>query len=182
MELIKKGRVGLITGGARGIGYAAARNLAREGAVLVLVDINGDRVKESARKLSEETGTEAIGIAADISSESDVKKMVLEATDRFGRIDLFLNSAAILSDNLFLEFDAGPVGPDAQSLSLRPDAVSAQHPSRHGRAQIRARRMHGIGFCTLRSITPVVLRGREGWRDCAWSSRWRRRSAAPVSP
>src|SRR3954447_2787768 len=103
MELIKKGRVGLITGGARGIGYAAARNLAREGASLALVDINGDRVKASATRLSDETGALAIGIAADISSESDVKKMVREVTDRFGQIDLFLNSAAILSDNLFLE-------------------------------------------------------------------------------
>jgi NAD(P)-dependent dehydrogenase (short-subunit alcohol dehydrogenase family) len=103
MELIKKGRVGLITGGARGIGYAAARNLAGEGASLALVDVNGDRVKESARKLSEETGAAAIGIAADISSESDVQRMVREATHRFGRIDLFLNSAAILADNLFLE-------------------------------------------------------------------------------
>ncbi len=103
MELIKKGRVGLITGGARGIGYAAARNLAGEGASLALVDVNGDRVKESARKLSEETGAAAIGIVADISSESDVQRMVREATDRFGRIDLFLNSAAILADNLFLE-------------------------------------------------------------------------------
>ena len=103
MEMIKKGRVGLITGGARGIGYAAARNLAGEGASLALVDINSDRVKESARRLSDETGVAVIGIAADISSESDVQRMVREATDRFGRIDLFLNSAAILSDNLFLE-------------------------------------------------------------------------------
>lgn len=103
MELIKKGRVALITGGARGIGFAAARNLAREGANLALVDINAERVKESARKLSDETGCTAIGIATDISSESEVQKMVREATDKFGRIELFLNSAAILADNLFLE-------------------------------------------------------------------------------
>jgi NAD(P)-dependent dehydrogenase (short-subunit alcohol dehydrogenase family) len=103
MELIKKGRVALITGGARGIGLAAARKLAREGAVLVLVDIDGERVNVAARKLAEEDGCAAVGIAADISSETDVQGMVREATERFGRIDLFLNSAAILADNLFLE-------------------------------------------------------------------------------
>jgi NAD(P)-dependent dehydrogenase (short-subunit alcohol dehydrogenase family) len=103
MDLFKADRVALITGGGRGIGFACARNLAREGVKVALVDINGERVKESARKLSEETGTPSIGIRADISSESDVAQMVAEATAKFGRVDLFLNSAAILADNLFLE-------------------------------------------------------------------------------
>jgi len=103
MEMIGKGRVALITGGARGIGYATARNLAREGVDIALADINAEHVRESARRLAQETGVAAIGIAADISSECDVKDMVREATDRFGKIDLFLNSAAILADNLFLE-------------------------------------------------------------------------------
>jgi NAD(P)-dependent dehydrogenase (short-subunit alcohol dehydrogenase family) len=103
MDLFKEGRTALITGGARGMGYACARNLAREGVKVAIVDINGDRIKDSARKLTEETGNEAIGIQADISSEAEVARMVKEATDKFGKIDLFLNSAAILADNLFLE-------------------------------------------------------------------------------
>src|ERR1039457_5102941 len=103
MDLFKAERVALITGGARGMGFACARNLAREGVKVALVDINGDRVKESARKLTEETGTPAIGIRTDISSESEVASMVAEANAKFCRIHLFLNSAAILADNLFLE-------------------------------------------------------------------------------
>ena len=103
MDLFKKDRVALITGGARGMGYACARNLAREGVKVAIVDINGDRIKDSARKLTEETGTDAIGIQADISSEAEVARKVKEANDKFGKIDLFLNSAAILADNLFLE-------------------------------------------------------------------------------
>ena len=101
--MFKQGRVALITGGARGMGYACARNLAREGVKVVIVDINGDKIKDSARKLTVETGIDAIGIQADISSEAEVARMVKEATDKFGKIDLFLNSAAILADNLFLE-------------------------------------------------------------------------------
>ncbi len=103
MDLFKADRVALITGGARGMGYACARNLAREGVKVAIVDINGERVRDSARKLTEGTGTAAIGIQADISSESDVARMVAEANAKFGKIDLFLNSAAILADNLFLE-------------------------------------------------------------------------------
>lgn len=103
MQLFEEGRVALITGGARGIGYACARNLAREGVKVALVDINGDLVRASAKKLAEETGQESIGIAADISSEADVARMVQEATGAFGKIDLFLNSAAILADKTFLE-------------------------------------------------------------------------------
>jgi NAD(P)-dependent dehydrogenase (short-subunit alcohol dehydrogenase family) len=103
MNLFEQGRVALITGGARGIGYACARSLALEGVKVALVDINGDRVRESAENLTNETGTAAIGIAADISSETDVARMVKEATGEFGKIDLFLNSAAILADKTFLE-------------------------------------------------------------------------------
>jgi len=103
MEPFAKDRVALITGGARGIGYACARNLSREGVKVAIVDINGERIQESARKLTEETGTPAIGIQADISSESDVARMVDEANAALGKIDIFLNSAAILADNLFLD-------------------------------------------------------------------------------
>lgn len=103
MELFTKDRVTLITGGARGIGFACALNLAREGVRVAIVDISGDRVTESAAKLTAETGTAAIGIQADISSEADVARMVAEVNAKFGRIDLFLNSAAILADSLFLE-------------------------------------------------------------------------------
>jgi NAD(P)-dependent dehydrogenase (short-subunit alcohol dehydrogenase family) len=103
MDLVRKDRVALITGGARGIGFACARNLAREGASLALVDIDGRRVVESAHKLSHESGCVVVGVQADISGEGDVRKMVDEVNARFGRIDLFLNSAAILADKLFLE-------------------------------------------------------------------------------
>jgi NAD(P)-dependent dehydrogenase (short-subunit alcohol dehydrogenase family) len=103
MEQFAKDRVALITGGVRGIGFACARNLSREGVKVALVDISGDRIQESARKLTEETGTAAIGIQADISVESDVARLVAEANSTFGKVDIFLNSAAILADNLFLD-------------------------------------------------------------------------------
>jgi NAD(P)-dependent dehydrogenase (short-subunit alcohol dehydrogenase family) len=103
MEPFAKDRVALITGAARGIGFACALNLAQQGVKVALVDINGDRIKDAASRITAETGTTAVGIQADISAESDVTRMAAEADKAFGKVDIFLNSAAILSDNLFLE-------------------------------------------------------------------------------
>jgi NAD(P)-dependent dehydrogenase (short-subunit alcohol dehydrogenase family) len=103
MEPFAKDRVALITGAARGIGFACALNLAHQGVKVALVDINGDRIKDAASRITAETGTAAVGIQADISAESDVARMAAEVNKAFGKVDIFLNSAAILADNLFLE-------------------------------------------------------------------------------
>jgi len=99
MELGVKDRVALVTGGARGIGLAAAALLAGEGAKVALVDINGAAAKASAAEL----GHGAIGIGADITSETDCAAMVGEVTRQFGRLDILVNSAAVLDDKLFLD-------------------------------------------------------------------------------
>jgi NAD(P)-dependent dehydrogenase (short-subunit alcohol dehydrogenase family) len=101
MELQLKGKVALVTGGARGIGFATAQMLAAEGADVVIVDINAGAAEDAARKLGADT--QAMGIGVDISKKDDVERMVSAASRRFGRIDIFVNSAAVLDDKLFLE-------------------------------------------------------------------------------
>lgn len=103
MQLVNPGRVALVTGGARGIGFAAAGILAREGARLVLVDINGEQARASAARLHEAHGVEAIGLGTDISDEAQVAAMAAAARERFGHVDIFINSAAIVDDMLVLE-------------------------------------------------------------------------------
>lgn len=103
MQMGLEGKVALVTGGARGIGFAAARMMAAEGAKLVLVDINGDAARKAAEDLS--ATTVALGVAADISNRDDVKRMVESAAAQFGGIDIFVNSAAVLDDKLFLDSD-----------------------------------------------------------------------------
>src|SRR5207248_5550749 len=101
-----EGKVALITGGARGIGYAAAKIFAEGGAKVALVDINGELVEMSAVKLGGETGAQVAGIRADVTSESDVDAMVASAARTLGPVDIFVSSAAILDDKLFLESQA----------------------------------------------------------------------------
>jgi NAD(P)-dependent dehydrogenase (short-subunit alcohol dehydrogenase family) len=103
MELRFDGRTALITGGARGIGYAAARLLAQGGAKLALVDINGELVEQAARALASETGSQVIGVRADVTSEADVDAMIAQVTAKAGAADIFVSSAAILDDKLFLD-------------------------------------------------------------------------------
>ncbi len=101
METGLRGRVALITGGARGIGFAAASLLAKEGVKLALVDINGESAERAASDLG--SSTEAIGLRVDITNEAEVKAMVDAVVARFGAIDILINSAAVLDDKLFLE-------------------------------------------------------------------------------
>src|SRR6185503_15371639 len=106
MELRFDEKVALITGGARGIGYAAAKIFAEGGAKVALVDINGELVEKSAEKLAGETGAEVIGIRADVTSQSDVDAMAASTAGKLGPVDIFVSSAAILDEKLFLESQA----------------------------------------------------------------------------
>jgi NAD(P)-dependent dehydrogenase (short-subunit alcohol dehydrogenase family) len=103
VKLNKESRVTVVVGGARGIGYAAACLLANENAKIVLVDLDETRVQHSANTLATETGIEAIGLRADITSMEDVQAMTDKVVAKFGRIDALINSAAVLDDKLFLD-------------------------------------------------------------------------------
>jgi NAD(P)-dependent dehydrogenase (short-subunit alcohol dehydrogenase family) len=103
VDLKFDGKVALITGGARGIGYATARILAQGGAKVALIDINGEQAQASAAKLAQETNTRAIGIRADVTSEAEIRAMAQKLAEDLGPVDIFVNSAAIVDDKLFLE-------------------------------------------------------------------------------
>jgi len=100
-----KDRAALITGGARGIGYATARILAAEGARLALVDIDGDAARQAAERLTAETGAQAVGIRTDITDLADVRDMAKKAEAALGSVDIAINSAAVVDDKTFLESD-----------------------------------------------------------------------------
>jgi NAD(P)-dependent dehydrogenase (short-subunit alcohol dehydrogenase family) len=102
MELRYDGRTALVTGGARGIGYATARLLAGGGARVALADIDVDAVQRAARKLGDEIATPVLGLKADVSSEAEVESLFSETERGLGGIDILVTSAAILDEKLFL--------------------------------------------------------------------------------
>jgi 3-oxoacyl-[acyl-carrier protein] reductase len=86
--------VAVITGGARGIGYATAEALGRDGYALVLADLDAAAGTEAAARL-EEAGYTAIGVRTDVADPASVQGLAAEVLERFGRIDVLVNNAGI---------------------------------------------------------------------------------------
>jgi len=97
------GKVAMVTGGAGGIGGATARALAREGASVVVVDIDGERAEQVARAISASEGP-AFSVSADLSEEREVVMAIEQATSRYGRLDVLHNNAT-LTESDFLSRD-----------------------------------------------------------------------------
>ncbi|MEO6943059.1 MAG: glucose 1-dehydrogenase [Terrimesophilobacter sp.] len=89
------GKRSIITGGAGGIGSATARAFAKEGARVAIVDLDEVAATRVADEISA-SGGEAIAIGADVSSESDVERVVAIVVDTFGGLDVLFNNAGII--------------------------------------------------------------------------------------
>jgi NAD(P)-dependent dehydrogenase (short-subunit alcohol dehydrogenase family) len=90
-----KDKVAIVTGGGAGIGEAIALKYAQEGAKVVVAEINPNRGNSSAQAIQKQGG-EGIFVPTDVSSEDQVKALVQTAIERYGRIDILVNNAAIL--------------------------------------------------------------------------------------
>jgi NAD(P)-dependent dehydrogenase (short-subunit alcohol dehydrogenase family) len=88
-------KVTIVTGGASGMGRVAAGLFAKEGARLVLADVSEEAV-ESAAEDVRKAGGQATAVVADVSKESDAKKMVDHAVSTFGRVDVLYNNAGVM--------------------------------------------------------------------------------------
>jgi NAD(P)-dependent dehydrogenase (short-subunit alcohol dehydrogenase family) len=89
-----EGKIGLVTGSGMGIGRAIARTMAREGAKVVVADINREQGEETVALIAAAGGT-ALFVAADMTEEEQVRAMVAAAVDAWGRLDVACNSAAL---------------------------------------------------------------------------------------
>jgi len=94
MEQRFQGRVAVVTGASGGIGRAAARRFAREGASVVAVDLPSSDVGDFAASLEKE-GARALAVHADVTDAEAVRGYVARAVERFGGIDALFNNAGI---------------------------------------------------------------------------------------
>jgi len=89
-----KDKVAIITGGAEGIGKAYALGFAKEGAKIVVADINLPASKALVEILKSQ-GNEAVAVKTDVSSVADTQNMVEKTLKKFGKVDILINNAAV---------------------------------------------------------------------------------------
>ena len=90
-----KDKVAIVTGAAQGIGAAVAREFAREGAKVAVVDLAAERAEEVAAQLRAQ-GHDAIGIGCNVAKRAEVDAMVAALHARFGHVDILVNNAGII--------------------------------------------------------------------------------------
>ena len=93
MDLGIKDKTAVVCGASRGLGYASARELAAEGANLVICARGAEALEGAARRIAEDTGAKALAVAADVSVAEDISRVVQTALDAFGGIEILVNNA-----------------------------------------------------------------------------------------
>jgi NAD(P)-dependent dehydrogenase (short-subunit alcohol dehydrogenase family) len=89
------GKVALVTGGARGLGRVIAEALHSAGAAVALSARDLDLAAKAAAGLVDASGGRALGVAADVTRDADVRNMVAQVLDAYGRLDILVNNAGI---------------------------------------------------------------------------------------
>ncbi|PRD43803.1 L-iditol 2-dehydrogenase [Phyllobacterium phragmitis] len=129
-----EGKSALITGAARGIGLAFAEAFVREGATVVIADIDLDRARESAAKL----GERAHAVHIDVTDIASIERAVTETEAKIGGIDILVNNAAL--------FDMAPIVEITRESYERLYAVN----------------VHGVLFTMQAVARSMIKRGRGG--------------------
>jgi NAD(P)-dependent dehydrogenase (short-subunit alcohol dehydrogenase family) len=88
-----QGKVAIVTGAASGIGAASAEALAREGARVVVADLDGDRARAQAQQIGRDGG-DAVSIQFDLGDEASIERLIAQTLATFGRVDVLHNNAA----------------------------------------------------------------------------------------
>lgn len=90
-----EGQCAIVTGASYGIGFAAARRFAEEGASVIIADVRGH--EEAAERLRA-SGADAVAVMTDVTNDKSVNALVTSTVDRFGKVDILVNNAAISAE------------------------------------------------------------------------------------
>ena len=150
-----EGEVCAVTGALGGMGVEICREFARNGANIVLLDLDEEKVKEAATALSEEFGVHAEGFRMNACSEDEVQAAVDATIAAFGRVDVLVNTAGILR---FAPMEDLPLSDwnDLINVNLTGYFITSQ---RFGREMIKAGRGRLVHISTVASHSPETFSG-----------------------
>ncbi|MBN1811669.1 MAG: beta-ketoacyl-ACP reductase [Anaerolineae bacterium] len=132
----------LITGGAAGIGKATAQRFIEEGAAVVICDVN----EEAGQRALAELGPQAAFYQVDVTNRRDVQNWIDEVVARYGRIDVLVNNAGVLRDNMLVRVKDGELVKQMPEQDF--DLVIAVN-------------LKGVFNCT-QAVAPVMIRQGSG--------------------
>jgi 3-oxoacyl-[acyl-carrier protein] reductase len=89
------GKVAVVTGGSKGIGLAIASSLSAAGANVVICSRNGDQASKVAQDLASRAPGSVVGVACDMRRFDEVRRLIADAVERFGRLDILINNAGV---------------------------------------------------------------------------------------
>jgi NAD(P)-dependent dehydrogenase (short-subunit alcohol dehydrogenase family) len=141
--------VAIVTGGGMGLGEALSEELGRQGATVVVADIDGDAARQVAGRL-EQSGTPARAVRVDVANEAEVAQLIESTVAEYGRVDYMINNAGIA------------IGGDSRDLSVQQwrrvldvDLLGVMYGTVHA-YQLMARQGHGhiVNISSLSGLVP----------------------------
>lgn len=148
MDLGLSNRVALVAAASRGIGFAAAKELAREGARVFLCSRDEERALKAAEDISRETGAQVRGVRADVTSQEDAEYFVRQAEEEAGGIDVLVTNAGGSPSSTF----------DETSLEMYRKAFELNALSAIRLAQLVVPSMRERGWGRIINITSISVK------------------------
>jgi len=118
MSGLLDGKIAIVTGGAKGLGYGISRAMAKEGANLLITGRDGAATEKVAAEIRAEFGTKAIGMSADMGVKEQVEAMIQRAVNEFGGLDTLVTNASTLSPNVLLEHKTDEMLADTLAMGV----------------------------------------------------------------
>jgi NAD(P)-dependent dehydrogenase (short-subunit alcohol dehydrogenase family) len=144
------GKVALVTGAARGIGYETARQLHQRGASVVVVDLDATEAREAAERI----GERALGIAADVTDVGAMRAAVAETVERFGGLDLAMANAGIAPPSFST---MRSVSSEEWERVIEVNLLGVWHTLRAALPQIVERRGHVVVVASVAAFSNGML-------------------------
>ena len=145
------GKTALITGGARGIGYAFAEAYLREGARVAIADINAEGAREAVDRL----GAASVSVELDVTSQSSIDAAVAKTVSALGGIDILINNAAVFTASPVAEITRGDYD-RAFAVNVSGTLFTMQAVARHMIARGKGGRIINMASQAGRRGEPLV--------------------------
>ena len=158
MELGILGRTAIVAASSRGLGFAAALELAHEGANVVICSRKASHIEKAAEKIINETNAVVLPIVADVMHEPDIRNLVQKTVEKFGAVDILVTNAGGPPPGNFADFDDDEEPWDrAYRLTMMSTVRMIRHVLPHMKEQEWGRIVNILSISVKQPIQGLLL-------------------------